>query len=162
MMDILTAIEGSTFSTWLRESTSIWGYPTVLMLHTVGLAMLVGVNTAFDLRLLGFGRDIPLASIEKFFPAMWIGFWLNLVTGAMLFAIDPVNKGTTTIFMAKLVLVVVGVVLIVLLRRAVYGRGTEAAAVTSAGRRFAVLSLLVWMAAIATGRFMAYVGEGTI
>jgi len=157
MIELLTALEGSAFSTWLRESTSVWGYPTVLMLHTVGLAMLVGLNAAFDLRLLGWGRGIPLAAIEKFFPVMWIGFWINLITGAMLFATDPIDKGLTTIFMVKLGLVAVGVVLIVLLRRDVYGRGTEAAAVSGAARTWAVASLLVWTAAMATGRFMAYV-----
>lgn len=156
MMELLAALEASAFSIWLRESTSIWAYPTVLTLHTVGLAVLVGVNAAFDLRLLGCGRGIPLASIEKFFSAMWIGFWLNAITGAMLFAIDPIKKGTTTLFMIKLALVVAGVVLIVLLRRMVFGRGPEAAVVTSAARTCAVLSLLVWMAAIAAGRFMAY------
>ena len=156
MIDLLAALEASAFSTWLRESPSLWAYPTVLTLHTVGLAVLVGVNAAFDLRLLGFGRGMALASIEPFFPAMWVGFWLNAMTGAMLFALDPIRKGTTTLFMIKLALVAAGVVLIVLLRRAVYGRGPDAAAVTAAARTYAVLSLLVWAAAIATGRFMAY------
>ena len=49
MMEYLAALEGSAFSTWLRESTSIWAYPTVLTLHTVGLAVLVGANWALDL-----------------------------------------------------------------------------------------------------------------
>lgn len=157
MIELLTALEGSAFSAWLRESTSIWAYPTVLMLHTVGLAMLVGINTAFDLRLLGFARGIPLAAIEKFFPAMWMGFWLNAGTGAMLFAMDPINKGLTTIFMSKLALVVIGVTLIVMLRRAVYGHPADALPVTTAAKSYALMSLLVWTAAIATGRYMAYV-----
>ena len=159
-MELLTALEASAFSTWLRESTSLWAYPTVLMLHTVGLALLVGLNAAFDLRLLGVGRGIPLEAIERWFPVMWLGFWLNAITGAMLFATDPVVKGTTTLFLSKLVIVLAGVVLIVLLRRAVYGRRPGAVpAVTGAARAYAVLSLLVWAAAIATGRFMAYVSE---
>jgi len=156
-MELLAALEGSAFSTFLRESISIWAYPTVLMLHTVGLAMLVGLNTTLDLRLLGFGPGIPLATLEKLFPAMWIGFWLNTITGAMLFAMDPINKGMTLIFMSKLALVATGVLLIVLLRRSVYGRGADTAMVTAGARTCAVLSLVVWAAAIATGRFMAYV-----
>jgi len=158
MMELLAALEASAFSTWLRESTSIWGYPTVLTLHTVGLAMLVGLNAAVDLRLLGFGPGIPISSMERLFPAMWIGFWLNTVTGAMLFAIDPINKGTTTIFMFKLALVVAGVVLLVMLRRSVYGPSRQVA-VTPVAKACAALSLLVWIAAITTGRFMAYVSE---
>ena len=58
MTDFLTAVENSAFSTWLRESNSIWAYPTVLTLHTIGLALLVGANAALDLRVLGVGRRI--------------------------------------------------------------------------------------------------------
>lgn len=160
MMELLAALEASAFSTFLRESTSVWAYPTVLMLHTVGLALLVGLNAAFDVRLLGFGRGIPLEALERWFPVMWVGFWLNTVTGAILFAIDPIRLGTTTIFLSKLGIVLAGVALIVLLRRTVYRRpaGREPV-VTGVARAYAVLSLLIWIAAIATGRFMAYVSE---
>ena len=50
-MEFLSTLESSGFSTWLRESNSIWGYPMILTLHTVGLALLVGANTVLDLRL---------------------------------------------------------------------------------------------------------------
>ena len=50
MMELLTVLEDSAFSTWLRESTSLWAYPTILTLHTVGLAVLVGLNATVDLR----------------------------------------------------------------------------------------------------------------
>lgn len=159
MMEVLGALEASALSTFLRESTSVWAYPTVLMLHTVGLALLVGLNVAFDLRLLGAGRGVPLDALETWFPVMWIGFWLNTVTGLLLFATDPIRLGTTTIFMSKLAIVLAGVALIVLLRRTVYGRRAAAPAVTGRARLYAVLSLLIWAAAIATGRFMAYVSE---
>jgi hypothetical protein len=122
-------------------------------MHTFGLAVLVGANAAFDLRVLGFGRQIALAPMERFFPAMWMGFWLNAITGAMLFAADP---RTTGIFMIKLGSIVAGVLLIVLLRRAVYGRGRDAVTVTPMAKTYAALSLFVWVVATATGRLMAY------
>ena len=155
MMELLTAIEGSAFSIWVRESTSVLAYPTILTLHTVGLAVLVGASTAVDLRFLGFGRQIELEPMERFFPAMWIGFWINAISGVMLWAADPIEKGTTLLFMAKLAIIAVGVVLIVLLRREVYGRA-RAAIVTPVAKAFAALSLLAWIAAIVTGRLMAY------
>ena len=155
MTELLAALEASAFSTWVREATTIWAYPTVLTLHTVGLAVLVGANAAVDLRFLGFGRQIALSQMERFFPAMWIGFWLNAITGVMLFTTDPITKGTTILFMIKLGLVAAGVLLIVLLRRTVYGHGREAR-VTFAAKTFAALSLLVWVGATATGRLMAY------
>ena len=37
-------LENSAIGVWTRESPSIWAYPTVLTLHTIGLGMLVGAN----------------------------------------------------------------------------------------------------------------------
>ena len=44
MMEWLMALQGSMCTTWVRESNSIWAYPTVLTLHTVGFGILVGAN----------------------------------------------------------------------------------------------------------------------
>jgi len=156
MMDMLSALENSGFSTWLLGSPSIWAYPTVLTLHTLGLGMLVGANWALDLRLLGVAPGIPLQAMEKLFRLMWIGFWINTVSGVMLFAGEATTKGTTWLFMVKLALVAVGVVIIVFTRRSVYGRGVETPQVGGRARALAVASLVVWVAAIAAGRYMAY------
>jgi hypothetical protein len=156
-MEMLAALETSAFSTWLRESPSIWAYPTVLTLHTVGLAVLVGANWMVDLRVLGFAPAIPASLLARAFPAMWAGFWLNAISGAVLFAGDPTTKGTTDVFMWKLVLVAFGVVLMIALKRKLYGQdlGPDGAGVRL--KAIAVASLLIWVAAIATGRWMAYV-----
>jgi hypothetical protein len=157
MMEMLSALQDSTFSIWVREAPTVWAYPTILTLHTVGLGVLVGLNAAVDLRLLGVGRQIPLGPMEKFFPAMWIGFWLNAVTGFMLFAADPITKGTTVLFIVKLGLVLLGVVLIVALRRAVYGGAAAGPIIVSRfAKRCAAASLVVWVTATAAGRMMAY------
>jgi hypothetical protein len=157
MMELLTALEGSAFAIWLREAPTVWAYPTILTLHTVGLAVLVGTNAAVDLRVLGFGRQIALAPMERFFPAMWIGFWINAISGVMLFTVDPTTKGIATVFLIKLAFIAAGVMLMVLLRRALYGPGRDLAIVTSAAKTFAALSLLAWAAAIVAGRLQAYV-----
>ena len=52
--------------------------------------------------------------------------------------------------------VTIGVVVILWLRRAVYRRPPGIVTVTSTTRALAVVSLLIWIAAIATGRLMAY------
>jgi hypothetical protein len=156
-MQLLASLESSGFSTWLRESNSIWGYPIVLTFHTVGLALLVGANTVLDLRLLGFAQRLPLSELTKAFRIMWIGFWINAVSGAMLFAADATTKGSTPLFMGKLVLVAFGVLVIVLIRRTVFGDTPDRPRIGAAGRALAVMSLLVWIAAITAGRLMAYV-----
>lgn len=157
MMELLQALEGSEFSTWVRESPSIWAYPAILTLHTVGLGVLVGANWMVDLRVLGFARAIPGSVLSRAFPMMWAGFWLNAVTGALLFAGDPTTKGTTAVFMGKLVLVAVGVVLMIALKRKLRGRDIDAGTAIPGVKALAATSLVLWVAAIAAGRWMAYV-----
>jgi hypothetical protein len=128
----------------------------VLTLHTVGLALLVGANTTLDLRLLGFGRSIPLAVMARSFRVMWIGFWINAVSGALLFVADATTKGSTRLFAMKLGLVVLGVVVIMATRRVAFGKDAEGATVSGLAKGLAALSLVIWVAAIAAGRLMAY------
>ena len=156
MMDLFASLEASSFSTMLRESPSIWAYPTILTLHTLGLGVLVGANWMVDLRVLGFARAIPLGVLSRAFPIMWAGFWLNAATGVLLFIADPM-KATTTIFAWKLGLIATGVMMMMALKRRVYGRGVEMDAASGSVKWVAAVSLLLWVAAIGTGRWMAYV-----
>ena len=157
MMELLASLENRGFGIWLRESPSMWAYPAVLTLHTLGLGVLVGGNAVLDLRLLGWGRAIPLAPLEKLFPVMRIGFWVNAISGVVLFVGDATTKGTTWGFMTKLAIIVVGGVLLRALRRTVYGRGQDAVVETPTSRVLAAASLALWFLAIVTGRYMAYV-----
>lgn len=151
MNELLVALHDSALAVWVRESSSLWAYPTIITMHTFGLAVLVGASTAVDLRILGVGSRIPLTSLEGFFSVMWAGFWLNAITGVLLFAADP---RTTVIFMVKLGAVALGVFLVMLMRRSV--AGPDAATTTSAAKTYAVLSLVTWIVATTTGRLMAY------
>ena len=156
-MNILSSLEGSSFSMWLLGSNSIWAYPTVLTLHTFGMMVLVGAAAMLDLRLLGFGRGIPLGSMKTLFRVMWAAFWLNAVTGSMLFVADATKRGTSVIFLVKLLLVAAGVITVVLIKRDVYDSNPDPVSVSSTAKRLAIASLLVWSAAITTGRLLAYV-----
>jgi hypothetical protein len=158
MMDVFAALESTAFATWLRESPSIWAYPAILTLHTAGLAVLVGPSWALDLRLLGFAPAIPLRAPEKAFPVMWIGFWVNGISGLLLFAADATTKGATLLFATKLALIAIAVVNIFAIRQVVYRRvgGTEPVSGPMA-KALAVASIALWIAAIGTGRWMAYV-----
>ena len=104
-MSFLTTLESTSFAAWLRESNTIWAYPTVLTLHTVGLALLVGASAALDLRLLGFAPRIPVAALSKSFRVMWFGFWLNLASGMLLLVGYPTKALTNPVFYLKIALI---------------------------------------------------------
>lgn len=149
------ALESTAFATWLRESGSLWAYPLILTLHTAGMIVLVGMNWTIALRMLGFGPGVPIDALKNLFRVMWLGFWVNFVTGVMLFAADATTKGSTTLFVVKLGLVVLAVIAAVLMKKVVYKRRTTT--VPGIAKAFAATSLVLWVAAIAAGRLMAYV-----
>jgi hypothetical protein len=160
MMDFLSQIEATAFATWVREAPTVWAYPTVLFLHTVGLGFLVGGNIAIDLRVLGVARELPFAPMERFFPYMWAGFWVNAVSGVVLLMADATTKLTNPVFTIKMVFVVLGVVNMAWLKRRLFRGGLvpDGAAATSYARAVAITSLLLWVAATTAGRLMGYLG----
>jgi hypothetical protein len=147
---LLASIEGSALAAWVRESPSIWAYGTILTLHTVGLAIVVGASVVVDLRLLGRAPAISFASLRSLFPIMWWGFALNFTTGVLLFIADATTKSGQTVFYVKLACIV----LALLVARAISRRLLQDQDANL--RTLAILSLLLWTGAIVAGRLMAY------
>ena len=156
--DFPTWLQSTAVAVWTRESPSIWAYPTVLMLHTVGLGVLVGANAVIDFRLLGFAPRLPIPSLAPLYRFMWAGFAVNATTGAMLFASDATIKAGQPVFYVKLTLIGLALAVTALIRRAVErGRASGDGDLSlRPGRRLAALSLLLWAGAITAGRLMAY------
>jgi len=155
-MSFLLSLENSAFGTWVRESKSLWAYPSILFLHTVGLGFLVGLNAAIDLRILGVARKVPLAPMEKFFKIMWAAFWVNALSGIALLIADATTKLANPVFYIKMSFVALAIINMAALRRRVF-RGTSMD-VARFGRALAITSLIFWGGAITAGRLMAYFG----
>ena len=120
MDPFLIWLESTAFSTWLRESPSVFAFPAVLSCHTIGMGLVAGINAAVALRVLGVGAGIPLGEMKRFFPVMWAGFWLNAVSGVGLFIGYPTKAMTNPVFYLKLVLIAVGLWLLKLIRGRVF------------------------------------------
>ena len=149
MTDLFASIEGSTLAAWVRESPSIWAYATILTLHTVGLAIVVGANVVVDLRLLGWATAIPLTALRAAFPIMWAGFAINFATGVLLFMADATTKSVQTVCYVKLTCITLA--LIVARTISIRLRQQD-----DRLRAFAIASLFLWAGAIVAGRLMAY------
>jgi hypothetical protein len=156
-MAVLAWLEASSLSTWVREGETIWAYPTILTLHTFGMGLLVGCSIVISLRLLGIGGRLPIAPLRSMFTVMWGGFWLNLITGSLLFAADATRRGVDPLFITKLVFVAIGVSTIVLIRRTVFDAPDANAAAAASGKTLGILALTAWTAAVTSGRLLAYV-----
>jgi hypothetical protein len=156
-MELLAWLEATSLAVWVRESGSLWAYPLVITLHTVGLSILVGGSVAIDLRLLGAAESLPVAPLARLFPLLWTGFVINATTGAMLFMAAATTKAFETIFWIKLACIALGVASVYLLQTRAFGdvsvlRGD----VTPRAKLLAIVSLVVWTGAIVAGRLMAY------
>jgi hypothetical protein len=161
MMDFLTRVEECGLSTWIRSSDSFFGYPFILLLHTIGLSMVAGISGAIDLRILGFAPQLPLRPIERLFPFMWVGFWINTVSGAMLLGAAATTKAVSGVFWIKMALITLAVIDLKLIRNTVFEDPLlDKRPVPVGGRALALISILLWLGAITAGRLMAYIGAG--
>jgi hypothetical protein len=161
-MELLSSIQNSAFSVWVRQSGSLFAYPSFLFLHTIGLGMVVGISAMLDLRLLGVARRLPIAPLARFIPIMWIGFWINAVSGTVLLMIDATTKMTNPVFGIKMGLIAIAVTDTVLInRRIVRKPAVDEASVSTEAKALAAISLSCWVGAIAAGRLMAYLGSGS-
>lgn len=155
-MEILQALEASGFAMWVKESST--AYVATLAFHTIGLAFLVGISGATAMRILGVARSMPLEPMEDFFPLMYVGLWINILTGTVLLSLYPTDHLTDPAFYIKLGAVVAAIVIVRMLQAHVFGGGAslDTAAGSKKAKMLAGTLLGVWMVATTAGRLMAY------
>src|SRR5262245_49053097 len=153
-------LESTAFSTWIRESPSVFAFPAILSLHTIGMGLVAGINLAIALRILGVGSGVPIREMKRFLPIMWFGFWLNAASGVALLIGYPTKALTNPLFYLKLGLVAAALVVVGLVNHEVldrYGdRPSGEIPVTVRAKQLAVAALVFWAGVITAGRLLAY------
>ena len=155
----LAALEQTAIAPAVRESS--WLYPAVEYAHILGFVLLVGAAVMFDLRLLGLSRSVPVSALAAhLLPWARLGLLLAAATGALMFASDATATAANPAFRLKLLLVGAGVLNAWAFHRgpfrSVCSWDSGVRAPVSA-RLAAILSLAIWLAALAAGRLIAYV-----
>jgi len=130
--------------------------PTVLTLHTTGMAVLVGASGVLDMRLLGVNRNVPLIAYRWVFRAVAIGLIVNLITGVLLFMKNATTWGTALPFLAKMAFVVASAATILPIRTYVLNSGDGPSTISDRARMLAIASIVAWTAAVTAGRLLAY------
>jgi hypothetical protein len=167
-MELLTWLEQTDFSTWLRESD--WGYPNVLCVHAIGMGMVVGISFMYSARILGYAKDFPLAGFDKLLGLAWFGFAMNALSGVLLFVGEPRRLFATPAFWIKMILIVFAGLSLWALAKALddtMGRdppglpGPDGAlageAMVAANAKIAaIFSIVFWLGAITAGRLIGY------
>jgi hypothetical protein len=158
---VLTGLESSPFSVWVKGD-SLWGWPFVVTIHTLGTAVVIGLIFIITLRLLGLFETIPYTSLKRLFPVLWVAFVVEFATGFALWATKPTRYVVDGAFLLKFLFVIVGIALTVYL----YGTmKREAAAwdtsgaVSSNGVKFIAPTLLAWCTVLVLARLTAMLGS---
>ena len=151
-------LENTSYSEWIL--TSAEGWPLMLTIHAIGLALVVGIVFAMNLRMLGFYSTIPLTSLYEILRIAWIGIVLNVITGLSIFMTQADSYVVSTPFQLKITFIVLGIINLVYTQKTLR---REAAAWQAAGKvptngvLLAVSSLIFWILAVITGRLIAYI-----
>jgi len=155
-MAFLEWLQGTWVGVLVAES--LWGYPLLETIHTIGMAMLVGALGLINLRVLGYKPDLPLVGTRDLLPLAWTGFTLNAISGSLLFTSDAVYFFESYTFRIKIGLIILGGINAALLGRRIFreAAGVSVVAVDAGTKMIAASSLVFWIAAVCAGRLIAY------
>jgi hypothetical protein len=158
-LNFLVDLQESAFSEWL--SLSMLGFPTLIALHSVGMAVVVGLSLMVTLRLYGLLRGIDTDLVPRLLTVAIWGFTLNFVTGVLLFITRGSEYIVSFIFIAKMLLVVISAAILVWLRQRlqVVGGRSNAVAGDRSVRVMSLVATATWFGAVVAGRLIAYLSS---
>lgn len=148
-MHALEALSQTAIVIWVAESD--WGYPVVLTLHSIGMALVVGIAAMFNLRMLGAAKAIPSHAFDAFFRVAWCGLAINVVSGSLLFCANYRVFLNNTAFITKLALLASAALVTWWLARQ---RDSVSPLIPS--RVLSALSLVLLLGAMTAGRIIGY------
>ena len=155
---MLEWLEYTSLSIWVAES--IWGYPIMLSLHIIGLAVVVGIFTVYNFRLLGLFNSLEFEPFLDFFRLAWLGLLVNFVSGFTLFSSQATFYVTNIPFLVKIFSIIAGSLLAFKIQLRLQSNlnawDERTAQPNKKDHSFAVISLVLWTSAIFGGRLIAY------
>jgi hypothetical protein len=135
-----------------------WWWAFMMDVHFIGLVMIIGAVGALDLRMLGFAKEFPIASLHWLVPWGLAGLALNVTTGVLAFIGMPEFYTYDLAFWVK----ILALMLLGLNAAAFYltdtfhavermGPGEDAPA---SAKMIAASSLVLWFGVITLGRYI--------
>jgi len=143
----------------LKIQTVLWIIPAVQTVHILSVSIVMASMAMLDLRLIGLaGKRQPISRmIDRFVPWVWRVLLILLATGTILTIGEPERELLNWAFRTKMAMVAT-VSLITLVvqqmnkRDATFWENRRIAAAA-----VGVVSLLLWVAIVTAGRWIAYV-----
>jgi len=155
---ISSALYTTPISTGIRET--VWIIPTTQSVHIVAIAVVVGSAVVTDLRLAGVlaTDETPQTVVRRYLPWMWAAISVLLATGLIMAVGEPNRVLANRVFWSKMALVALAFGLTLLFRYPILHPEfrLEHARWAALAKPMAWVSLLIWIAVIFCGRWIAY------
>lgn len=152
-------LSGTPLSVFLRDAP--YPYPVLLIIHVISIALFGGMVAMSALRVLGVAMQrVPVSQvIDQFRWWKWVAFAILLVTGALLAVSDPMEYHDNIMFWISLGLLLAAGVNAAVFRYGIYrsvATWDEALITPADARRWAYVSLFLWILLIFSGRAIAF------
>jgi hypothetical protein len=156
------------FCKWLEQTwvgggirQSLWLFPAIETLHLLGMAALVGTITVYDLRLLGWilRRERVSDLTRRLLPWAWVGFAVQVFTGALLFSSEAVKVYDNPAFRVKILLILLAGAQALIFQWTSYRNVAtwDDSQVMPVGAKMAgCISILLWIGIVAAGRLIGF------
>lgn len=158
----LGALEASGLGQAMRQW--LWLYPSVEVVHLVGIGLLFGSIAVLDLRLLGFSRSISVRRLARHvLPWTAASFVLIIPSGFAMFTAHATEFIQSEVFVLKILLILAAGVNAALFHTITF-RTAEVwdsdemrkRSPPPTARAAGAISLVLWICVIACGRLLAY------
>lgn len=136
---------------WIAEHP--YAYPLLEVIHLTGIALVFGNLALIELRVLGLGSSLAACQLARLgLTLVGVGFGLCLVTGLLMFATQPLELLGNRAFTLKM-----GLLVLAAGNAAWFHARGSLHKLDRLARVLATVSVLIWLAVIAAGRWIAYI-----
>jgi len=161
MIETLIAwFDSTALHSWVISKTWLW--PSLEIIHFVGLSFLMGALLIIDLGLIGVIKNLAPKATHMLLKLVFVGFALNLITGILFIFGDPGRYFINIGFQIKMALMFFAAVNAFWYMRRIAPKieTVEVFQPYTETKIVGALSLILWFGVLMAGRLIPYVGTG--
>ena len=157
--ELLHWVETTPLAIFVSQST--YGFSAIDMFHIAAVSIVFGMISILDLRLTGLAfTDFSVTDLSRqVLPWTWAAFAIAAITGGLMFTGQAVKYSANFAFLVKIALMALAGLNVLVFHFVTYqgvAKWDRGVPVPWAAKFAGALSLAIWIAVAAYGRFTAY------